>query len=323
VNIGVLTVGGRNVGLGHLARCVSICQAFKTLCGASVNFYDISEESKNWLMNIDSALMNPKFQGSPDLLIIDIGNSADKDVQLRIDNLNSRVKLGIHDVGKFEIATNVILNGAVYGDEINYSQFPDALMLIGPKFQPLRREFWQPKERIVSDEILNVLICLGGGDNVNASLQVYEVARDILRNANFNIVVGPFINAPLASENLIIHRSPSDISSLIRACDIAITGAGQILYELAAFGTPAIAIPMAENQIPNIEYFQKMGLMYMAPKLADPSFSHITGQKISALSHGYHIRVAQAVNQQKMIDGSGALRVAEKILSGETLNGYR
>jgi len=46
-------------------------------------------------------------------------------------------------------------------------------------------------------------------------------------------------------------RGPQDVAPLMLAADMAVCGGGQTTSELAATGTPAIAIRLAENQTLN------------------------------------------------------------------------
>jgi UDP-2,4-diacetamido-2,4,6-trideoxy-beta-L-altropyranose hydrolase len=319
MKIGILAKGGKNIGLGHLGRCVSICQAFKKLCTSSIKFYGLTDESEIWIKNVAPTLESRTFKGEPNLLIVDIGNVLDMHQKAVIERLKPRLILGIHDVGKFEIEANYILNGAVYAAVSNYTHLPEAKTLLGPKFQPLRQEFWSPKKKTISDRITNVVVCLGGGDNVGASIRLYEIARMVFSDAVFNVVVGPYAEAPIGIGDLTIHRSPKNISSLINSCDIAISGAGQILYELAALGIPTVALPIADNQVPNIEYFEKMGLMLMAPKIEDAMFNDVTLEKMFILQSDYERRVSVSLNMQRIVDGRGALRIAKSILSDDRL----
>ena len=50
------------------------------------------------------------------------------------------------------------------------------------------------------------------------------------------------------------------MSEVMKYCDIAITAGGSTMYELCACGVPMITYAFADNQLPGVEGFEKLGV---------------------------------------------------------------
>src|SRR5207244_11064830 len=65
------------------------------------------------------------------------------------------------------------------------------------------------------------------------------------------------------------YENPPQMRDLMLACDVAITGGGQTTYELAATGTPALAIRLADNQTGNLRGLSAHGAIRWAGDATD------------------------------------------------------
>lgn len=98
----------------------------------------------------------------------------------------------------------------------------------------------------------------------------------------------------------------------IRATDIAILAAGTTLHEAAATGLPAIALPIAPNQIERARQFQSLGLgLTLAP--ADDEFAPRLRQTLTELLGAPALRQQLSLAGQRSVDGRGAGRVARRV----------
>ena len=102
------------------------------------------------------------------------------------------------------------------------------------------------------------------------------------------------------------------------AADLAVSGGGQTLYELAATGVPTVALCLADNQEPNIAALAGVSLLSAGrlPEAAADGFHRIEeGCRQLAADRALRQRLSDA--GRSLIDGQGAARVAEVILRSE------
>jgi spore coat polysaccharide biosynthesis predicted glycosyltransferase SpsG len=102
------------------------------------------------------------------------------------------------------------------------------------------------------------------------------------------------------------------IRELMFQSDLAISGGGQTIYELANVGLPAIIIQQANNQQENIQSWKKIGFIEYVGKASDPKTLNNINSAIIKLN-SKRLRQQRSRIGRKLIDGLGAKRVAEII----------
>ena len=153
----------------------------------------------------------------------------------------------------------------------------------------------------------------------NLTPQVIGWVTQTLPEADVDVVIGPLYKnskdveiAASRSKRVHLHPDP-DIGSLIRACDIAVSGGGQTTYELAATGTPAVAIRVAQNQTLNLRGLSGARTLIWAGDAADKELGGKVVRSLSELANSSSLRNELGTNGRNLVDGRGAIRVAEKI----------
>ena len=221
---------------------------------------------------------------------------------------------------------------------INYDVIPPALeteykqsytnaeiTLLGAKYTPLRSQF-QNQESNLRDEIKNILITTGGSDPYNFTPTLTDYLLSLSLDIEIHVVIGKLFKdtktlEELAKQNssLHLHYNVSDMASLMKQCDYAVSAAGTTLYELCALGIPAISISMADNQIPMAEAFADVDAIPYAGDIRvndiekmSSILSHISNCLIS-LQGNFTTRKIQQANAQKLVSGNGAIKIAEKL----------
>ena len=116
-----------------------------------------------------------------------------------------------------------------------------------------------------------------------------------------------------------LHYNVSDMASLMKQCDYAVSAAGTTLYELCALGIPCISFSMAENQKIMAETFSDTGAVPYAGDIQNKSsedmqliLTNIKNHLIS-LSQDFSKRMAQHKNMRELVDGCGAVKIAEAL----------
>ena len=96
---------------------------------------------------------------------------------------------------------------------------------------------------------------------------------------------------------------------------MAISSAGQTLNELAASGTPTIAVQTAENQKNNVQSFLKTGAVLFGGVAGRKDVFGTVRRRLLSLMGNKRKRAAMSVAGRRLIDGGGARRVAEMMVS--------
>lgn len=301
----IVTGAGKAVGLGHLGRCMALAQAIEAIHRCKPVFLDLDAVSTKWVgeRGYSSSKSN---RGGWDLVIVDSHDISREGVKsLRA---SSAELLMLHDVGKFNASCDWILNGAIYAHRVSYAYATCSGLLLGPKFQPLRKEFWRRSSPRTDRGVENVLVTLGGSDVQALLTQVLPVLEATLPAARFHIVAGPHSAPPPTGPRTIVHRSPENVRALIDSCDAAVSAGGQALYEIASCGVPTIAISIANNQHPNVAAFAKAGAALDAGRPGSRGFDVGLKRAVHAMAENSALRASVAAAGRNLVDGQGALR---------------
>jgi spore coat polysaccharide biosynthesis predicted glycosyltransferase SpsG len=204
------------------------------------------------------------------------------------------------------------------------SRHGDTRFLLGPRFAPLRPEFWLPPARKARDRVESVVLTLGGG----AVPTLVERLLAALDAAPGDFVVDPLVGpfgdpAALAAavarcrRVVRVHHDPPDVRTLLLEADVAVSAAGQTLFELAWAGCPAVAIAIADNQQANLAGFEACGTVVALDGPDTAGFPERLAQAVADLLADGEARRAMADAGQRLVDGRGARRVAAAVLASE------
>ena len=326
MKVSIITEGFQNTGYGHITRCLSLLQAFESRNIFPTLYINGDENSKAFLTTGNFKILN--WLGNPTLLVAEIKNSdvviidsylAGKDFYENL-SWHGRISLFIDDTLRIEYPNGIILNGTINAETFPYKKKNGTDYLLGSKFIPLRKEFWNIPSRKHNQILTSVLITFGGQDNKNLTPAILRALSEAFPNIKKDVVIGSgFKNQSdiekLADENTKLYYAPdaSGMRELMLSNDVAISAAGQTLYELAATGSPTIAIAVAENQRSNILEWKKKGF------IIDPIFSSDVNflRKIIELIESYKsisLRKKSGNAGRENVDGQGSLRAVQFVI---------
>lgn len=330
--------GNARIGTGHIMRCLSIASAVREL-GHSCMFITADEnmtallESRGFPFICLHSTWNDLEQEigqmeellrqiEAHVLLVD-SYYATADYLRRLQQLTHVAY--IDDLDAFTCPCPTIINYNIYGTQWNYAErYPHHTLLLGPRYVPLRKEFFYIGRRNVEKTVSHVLISTGGSDPANIAGRVACTALQAgkFTGITFHIVAGCF-NQHLAmlqdleqaSPYVKIHRNVQSISELMLTCDLAISAAGSTLYELCACGTPTVTYVLADNQLSGAKAFGAEGIMLHAGDArVDACFIDSVLDKLSILVQDERLRAAMSERMQNLVDGNGANRLAQALL---------
>jgi len=315
----VFTDGGRNIGFGHLSRCIAIAEAFK-VNEIDAEFYINGDNSVEvFLQNKFYKLVNwydeNRINNYPienNIILID-SYIPEKLFYERVKK-NAALTIAIDDAYRLDYNVDVVLNGSIGARLLNYHEAKNTEYWLGVKYQALRKEFWNIEKVNIKRNIRSILIMYGGTDVRNLS----NITIDYLKRINENFQVAVLLgNRVKIEENHNIRKvcklSAFELKEMLFQTDLVISAAGQSLYEFARMGVPAIAIKIIDNQSTNIAgWLHKSFIEYIGDW---KEFTFNSLQNGMNKLDSYEERKKRNIEGPKIVDGQGAMLISNKVLS--------
>jgi UDP-2,4-diacetamido-2,4,6-trideoxy-beta-L-altropyranose hydrolase len=330
---------GPHIGLGHLQRCLSLGSAF---CHFEAGCLFLTNEERTILDRV-------KRFGFDGYALGAVGSWTDDDLSQTLaiaashrcmaivvdsdyegaDYLGKLRDAGffvcaIEDIAPHPFPCQLVVNGDAHARQLPYhSSSGDTLFLLGPEYSILRREFWERPSRMVRDVVQNILVTLGGADPHNLMPRILGLLDELLGTFTITAIIGPFFDnlvevqtiAACTKHLVKLVFSPESVRDLMLEADLAVSAGGQTLYELACVGCPTIAVRMASNQDGQLQVFAVSGFVRVAGRADDSGIVTAIGDTLLSLLSDSKARAAMSGAGQRLIDGQGALRVAQAILA--------
>lgn len=328
---------GARTGLGHLQRCLSLASALRER-GTSSVFLTNDERATLERVAQFGFESRPLSAASWKLEDADETAAAAKasscgTVVVDSDEEGEPFLARLRDAGLFVCAVEdnvphdfpcqLLVNGDAHAKQLTYhSSSGDTRFLLGPEYSMLRQEFWQVPARVARAECRNVLVMLGGDDPNRLMTGILRELDSLPGAFTVTAVIGPFFASQdeLKEETGRLRRrvrlvyAPASVRDLMLEADLAVSAGGQTLYELARVGCPVVAIRTVANQAGQMEAFVQAGVIRSAGRAEDPGVLQAMRDAVNALLADPGARGAMSAAGQRMIDGQGAIRVAEELL---------
>lgn len=319
------------IGLGHVSRCVALARGLAA-AGAGIRLLVTPDEHVRRLLARASLEVTEVPWGidprpalrllgdlSPDVVVVD-SYAASPEFVASLRSVTRQV-VAIDDLALRQLPAHVIVNGSVGAEALAYCRTPGTVFLLGPRYALVDPRYATVPDRSITEAIRRIFICLGGGQRTDLVATAVAAAEAVIENAIVDVVLGPFAgrgdgceaSARGARNRVVVHRNLFDLRGLMLAADVAISGAGMTLQELAAAGTPAVVVRMADNQTTNVEGFERAGAALVAGDSDDPGVAVALESILRRLAGDSRLRAAMSRRARGLVDGQGALRVAREI----------
>ncbi len=319
----ILTEGGRSIGYGHVTRSLSIYQALKE-AGIKVKLIvngdssvmsllnGVSYEMLDWLRGEDVLKEFSKTFSS--FIFID-SYIAPYEFYEKASAIFC-LKIFVDDFNRLKYPEGTILNGSIYANTIKYNS--KNRLLLGPKYTPLRKPFWVVGEKPINDRVERILITFGGTDTTKVITErVVELLAHEYPELEKVIIMGEGNNGKGTEDlkrlygpyiEIFISPDAEKIKELMYNSDIAISGGGQTLYELARVGVPTIGVCLAKNQEMNLVYWEKSGFVKFAGWYHDKQLIDRIAENICELADRGK-RLESSLIGRRFVDGLGGSRI--------------
>jgi UDP-2,4-diacetamido-2,4,6-trideoxy-beta-L-altropyranose hydrolase len=308
MSIIILTEAGKNIGFGHLTRCVALSQAilernlkakFYIHCEGSIgNFAEgLDYEIYNWMENIDNILESAM---ASDGVIID-SYLAGKHIFDGLSEMTKGHLLMLDDYSRLEYPSGILLNPSIFGSDFDYSNIDNIEYFTGSEYIVLRKAFWDVEDITINDRVEKVCIMFGG-------MQRYALIDKICETLTNSFPVDIDVVDPYKKS-----LNASEMKEVMNTTDIVISGGGQTTYELVRTGVPSIGICLAENQQRTLETWGRLGIMdYTDNNDREDCVKDIQCLFEELLSP--REREKRSMKARKIVDGQGAVRIIDHFL---------
>ena len=332
--------GGREIGSGHIMRCLSVAGALQEQ-GKEVLFVLADDAAAELLTArgqqfriLHTDYRKPEEELSVLTLVLEtyrpelfLADSYFVTAEY-FEQVGRYTKTAyIDDMCAFPCPVDILINYNIYGEMLPYREraLPrNRAFLLGCSYAPLRAEFGNA-EYSVKDNAAHVLITTGGGDRYNLAGQILQLALSDAgcRELCYHVVSGSFnSNLPelraIAEHhgNVRIYENVRNMAELMRQCDIAVTAGGSTMYELCAVGVPIVCFSFADNQERLVETFIEKRLAcyggnYLREKEELPK--RVT-EHVRLLAESKTLREEYSHREKKLVDGKGAERLAKTLI---------
>jgi UDP-2,4-diacetamido-2,4,6-trideoxy-beta-L-altropyranose hydrolase len=327
-----------HIGMGHLKRCLSLAQAIQQL-GSECSFLTTRNDfvqrhlsilgiPHQWAEQADIDAAEVKQvrtfadkQGAGVVVVDSYAARQDYLTALRDAGL---CVVAIDDLALFPFPCQLVVNGGAQARQLPYtSSSGDTRFLLGTKYALLSPEYWRGNKRSLQKTVREILITMGGSDAHGLTSRLLKALDELQGKFAVTAIVGPLYQNPAEVGGVAKHChrpsriivNPKSIRSSLLCADIAISAGGQTLYELAATGTPTVAIQVADNQRDSLCALTVKGVNVAAGSAADPQLIEKVKSSVTKLMSDYETRSRMSRSGQRLVDGKGALRTAKVILS--------
>ena len=270
--IAIVVNAYNEIGAGHVYRCLSIA--------SKLVFHDVLFLlDKSHQLGIDIVdnygfpydlyenaddLFNKLAQYSPQVVVNDI-----------LDTTNDYV-LKLKSDGYFVVNFEDLGTGTEFADVVFDSLYEHDLssshIFIGHKYYILKDEFYFQPQKIITQNVENILISFGWTDPGNLTEKVLNSILKTNYEGRINVILGlgysdkeGLISRIESNPAIQVYTNVSNISEFMFKADIVFTSPGRTMYEVCSLGVPTICLCQNEREqshvfCSNTNGFINMGL---------------------------------------------------------------
>ena len=243
------------IGAGHVYRCLSM--ASKLAFHEVLFFLDKSHklgidivDSHNFpyvVYENEDDLFNKLAQYSPQIVVNDILDTT-SDYVLKL-------KSGGYFVVNFEdLGTGTEFADVVF-DSLYEHDLSSSNIFIGHKYYILKDEFYFQPQKIITQNVDNILISFGWTDSGNLTEKVLNAILKTNYEGRINVILGlgykdkeGLISRIESNHSIQVYTNVSNISEFMFKADIVFTSPGRTMYEVCSLGVPTICLCQNERE---------------------------------------------------------------------------
>lgn len=259
------------IGTGHVYRCLSIASkvVFHDVLFLLDERYQLGIDivtNYNYpfrLYDGEDDLMNKLREYNPQMVINDILDTSNEYISVLKDE--GYFVVNFEDLGTGTLVADVVFD-ALYEHEIGEQNN----IFTGHKYYILKDEFYFQPQKIITQQVNNILITFGGTDPNNFTEKVIDSILATSYDGRINVIVGlgyngleDLIEKYESNQSIQIYKNVSNISEFMFKADIIFTSAGRTMYEICSLGVPAICLCQNDRELTHVFANENNGFINM------------------------------------------------------------
>lgn len=323
--------GGHDIGMGHVQRSLTLAEHLQDAEVGPIRFWSnerveaierIHQSGFSVLGSGDRPLLEKLPTLEPAGVLFDQPSKIGPLVQSVHQNLSGTWlgALDCFEMGLSEI--DLIIN--LFNHAEDHSEPIDSTVryLEGLDYAILRDTFRSSRrDRVRGAPMERLLITFGGSDpSNNTRLTLEALPHESLEGVEVEVVIGPWFEDSASVEKIVqetpfpinLHRDPADLDSLMANADLAISGAGTTVLELAYLGVPTVVLPQTDLEHRFARFLHRRGIVHLVERDM-PSTAEPLKRTIRAIVQDPVKRERLSEAAREAVDGRGAFRIAEEI----------
>ena len=231
-------------GRGHISRCLLLAMEMREQ-GAACDFYPTHEIAMPGLQNFPVKELSETDRKDLGIVIVD-GYRFETHFLNQLKNRSAQIVL-IDDLADRPFPANVVLNHNIYAEQLDYSSYAGAKLLLGPGYGLVRKEFFELRQNAVRLDEGRVLVTFGSGPVARRGVELGRVLNQRL-GCEVDVVLGSEGDLPKEMNGAIRLHQWADLAKLCKHASIVICGLGVTFLEMIATERPLIGIKIVDNQ---------------------------------------------------------------------------
>lgn len=322
--------GNSQIGLGHITRSLALADMLAEYFSCTFLVQSPTPELIDQIQQRHSLIKLPQsvdylsearilanqYLSSDNLIVLD-GYEFRTEYQQIIKSSGTKL-VCIDDLHAWHFVADAVINHAGGIDEEEYSKASETRLFLGSRYAILRQPFLRAAQQIrILPEPRHIFICFGGADTFNLTVQTTRAAQLFPWVETIHIVTGSAYAyddqlASLANldSRVRLHRNlgAQEMADVMASCEIAISPASGIAYEICSVGLCLIVGYYVDNQKHLYRYLTDNDLGIAADDFPDGKVEEIltTIQKSA---------VQMLFRQKEHFDGKSATRLLGVFIS--------
>jgi UDP-2,4-diacetamido-2,4,6-trideoxy-beta-L-altropyranose hydrolase len=274
--------GSKDIGFGHVFRCLALagelikshnCRVVFAMRESEVGiklvkkYYDvIPSDSSSGDFNYEQWLVQCIKASTSDILILDVRDGLNEQNMKTLRSLGVKI-VTIDDPEEKRIQSDMAFYPPIPQiQEYSWAGFKGDLF-VGWDYVVLRKEYFERKNR-QQYKIKNILVAMGGSDNLNLTQMVVSILAPLEHDYSLNILLGPGYQYVSELKNTLdqahikneIFVNPNNVAEIMSKSFFAIASFGVTAYELAALGIPSILVSISADHLKSASIFSEEGV---------------------------------------------------------------